>query len=81
VFPGVAGKLAPFYHLSHPTKGSVPGPWARLGSPGTRRLALDVARVWSEWDEDGKLGEAVGGAVRGIGQEEMEYWERRRGPG
>ncbi len=31
----------------------------RLSSVKLRKLALDMANVWSEWDEDGKLAEAL----------------------
>lgn len=47
----IAGKLGPFFHISHPTKGGIEGPWSKL--PETeQRLALDVARSWARFDDN-----------------------------
>ncbi|WVF69251.1 hypothetical protein IAT40_004027 [Kwoniella sp. CBS 6097] len=77
-FPLIASKLGPFFHLSHPTKGPVQGPWAKFPSgpenARIKKLGLDVAQVWVEWSLDGKLAEAVGRAVKGSGLE--GYWGR-----
>jgi pre-rRNA-processing protein IPI1 len=70
-FPAVAGKLAPFFHLTHPAKGAIEGPWAKL-PVGVQRLALDVARIWTPLEP--RLGAAVGAAVRGTWAQ--AYWTR-----
>ncbi|ORY31386.1 hypothetical protein BCR39DRAFT_526388 [Naematelia encephala] len=62
MFPQISAKLAPFFHLDHPTKGSVPGPWVKL-APELRKLGLAVGIVWREWDEGDKLGKAIDIAV------------------
>ena len=71
----MAAKLAPFYHMTHPTKGAVVGPWARI-IPSLTRLALDVARVWTGWDESGELAKAVARGAEERGGWELEYWDR-----
>ncbi|OCF40193.1 pre-rRNA-processing protein IPI1 [Kwoniella heveanensis CBS 569] len=81
-FPLITSKLSPFFYLSHPTKGAIQGPWAKFPQSidqgqdniKLKKLGLDVARVWSEWSTDGKLGDAAGRAVRGSGLE--DYWAR-----
>ena len=75
-FPRVAARLAACYHLDHPTKGPIAGPWSKLNSASLRRLGLNVAKVWLEWDESGKLCEAVDKAVNGSDRFEKEYWDR-----
>ncbi|WWC88751.1 uncharacterized protein L201_003664 [Kwoniella dendrophila CBS 6074] len=72
-FVSISSKLAPYFHLQHPSKGSVIGPWTRLNDMKVQKLALDVAKVWSEWD-DGRLKDAVSRAVRG--GEWEGYWIR-----
>ncbi|WVR06282.1 hypothetical protein IAU60_003312 [Kwoniella sp. DSM 27419] len=72
-FPSIATRLAPLFHLSHPSRGPMPGPWTRMASADAKRLALDVAKVWIEWD-DGKLAHAVERAVKGTEWE--AYWVR-----
>jgi hypothetical protein len=57
----MTGKLARFFHLSHPTRGDIAGPWARLGSR-LQKLTLDLACVWREWD-NGTLERNVDKAV------------------
>ena len=64
-FPVMAQQLAPYFTVLHAQKGPTPGPWHRLPSKSIRKLALDVARVWTEWDADGVLRRAVDGAVEG----------------
>ena len=54
----MSSKLGPFFHLQHPSKGSLPGPWAKLSKP-VQRLALDTASVWMQWDQAGSLQSAV----------------------
>ncbi|WWC70685.1 uncharacterized protein I206_104636 [Kwoniella pini CBS 10737] len=72
-FSSVSSKLSPFFHLQHPSKGSLPGSWTRLSDDRVKRLALNVASVWSEWD-DGQLKESATLAVRGSSLE--AYWNR-----
>ncbi|WWD18408.1 hypothetical protein CI109_102858 [Kwoniella shandongensis] len=76
VFPSISGKLAAFYHIQHPTKGSVPGPWTKLVQPPIKKIGLDVARVWIEWDKEGRLGDAVGRGCKAAGKEWEGYWTR-----
>lgn len=73
----LAGKLGPFFHLQHPSRGAVEGPWAQLPAH-EQRLALDVARVWSLADSTGRLAGAV---TRAVGTQSAPawaklYWER-----
>ncbi|WWC96025.1 hypothetical protein V866_002892 [Kwoniella sp. B9012] len=69
----ISSKLAPFFHLQHPSKGSIPGPWTKLSDAKVKKLGLDVVRVWIEWD-DGRLKDATSRAVRG--GEWEGYWLR-----
>ncbi|RSH89327.1 hypothetical protein EHS25_002439 [Saitozyma podzolica] len=69
-FQAISTKLAPYFYLIHPTRGAIPGPWTRLESPDVKKLGMEVAQVWTEWDESGALARAVeqaktssGGAV------------------
>jgi hypothetical protein len=71
----VAARLHPFFHLQHPSRGAVAGPWARLESPAVRMLAIDVAYVWQQRGNE-KLVEAVGDAVSQEGfAAERAHWE------
>lgn len=74
---GLAGKLGPFFHLQHATRGAVEGPWAQLPAQ-EQRLALDIARVWAQGDASGRLRSAVTRAVgaQGAPAWAREYWER-----
>ncbi|KAK8858519.1 hypothetical protein IAR55_002746 [Kwoniella newhampshirensis] len=76
VFPSIASKLAAFYHIQHPTKGSVPGPWVKLFQPQVKKIGLDVAKLWVEWDSGGRLKDAVGRGCRVAGEEWEKYWMR-----
>jgi pre-rRNA-processing protein IPI1 len=69
--PPIAGKLGPFFHLAHPSRGPIQGPWAKLPEH-TQRLALDVARLWMPLEP--RLAESVAAAVRGTWAE--AYWDR-----
>lgn len=73
----LAGKLAPFFHLVHPSRGAMEGPWAQLPAQ-EQRLALDVARVWAAEDASGRLANAVARAVGGQSAPGWgrAYWER-----
>jgi pre-rRNA-processing protein IPI1 len=71
----VAARLHPFFHLDHPSRGAMPGPWTRLKSESLRKLALDVAYTWTARGEN-KLCEAVNKAVCHLGfQAERAHWE------
>ncbi|KAJ9119141.1 hypothetical protein QFC22_003632 [Naganishia vaughanmartiniae] len=71
----VAARLHPFFHLQHPSRGAITGPWARLESSALRMLAVDVAYVWGQRGNE-KLDEAVGKAVQQAGYEvERARWE------
>jgi pre-rRNA-processing protein IPI1 len=71
----VASRLHPFFHLDHPSRGAMPGPWTRLESEELRMLALDVAYTWMERGEN-KLREAVDKAVCHPGLDaERAHWE------
>lgn len=67
----------PFFSISHPTRGQLPGPYTKLPiSSLLRRLALDVVVTVSmillrETHDDG-LAAAVDTAV--VGREEEGYW-------
>ncbi|GMK54002.1 hypothetical protein CspeluHIS016_0105880 [Cutaneotrichosporon spelunceum] len=74
---GIPGRLGPFFHLQHATRGAVAGPWTALPTP-EQRLALDAARVWAQEDSSGRLAGAVVRAVTGPGAPAWAraYWER-----
>ena len=60
-------RLIPFFTITHPTRGDLPGPFSRLKDPSTRRLALDVAVTIGKWVPESewvKLNEAVEKASR-----------------
>lgn len=65
-------RLCLYLSVMHPTKGIVPGPYSKIGSP-LRRLFLDVAResMLEGGDED-ELARKVSASV--IGTPEEEYW-------
>jgi pre-rRNA-processing protein IPI1 len=69
----MASRFATFFHLTHPTKGDIPGPWVRMEDVKLQKLALDVAKVWTEWDVDEGLKRSVGKAVKGI-EWASGYW-------
>jgi pre-rRNA-processing protein IPI1 len=63
----ISTKLAPYFYLSHPTRGAIPGPWTRIESPDVKKLGMEAAKVWTEWDESGALARAVEQATMGPG--------------
>jgi pre-rRNA-processing protein IPI1 len=69
----VAARMHPFFHLDHPTRGALPGPWTRLKSEQLRMLGIDVAYTWQTRGEN-KLAEAVDKAVLGFDLERA-HWE------
>ncbi|GAA5861538.1 hypothetical protein JCM8547_008065 [Rhodosporidiobolus lusitaniae] len=75
--------LPPFFHLLHPSRGPIPGPFCRLPF-AVQGKAMDLgvwlarlAREEGREEEGGKLGEAVRRAVESLG--EGEEAERVRG--
>ncbi|EMD42224.1 hypothetical protein CERSUDRAFT_110758 [Gelatoporia subvermispora B] len=74
VLAGLSSRLVPYFVVAHPTRGRLPGPYAKLppASP-VRRLALDVVTTLARSGGAGDgLQETVGEAVRGT--EEEGYW-------
>lgn len=69
----VAARLHPFFHLDHPSRGAVAGPWTRLKSESLRMLAVDVAYTWKIRGQL-KLTNAVDRAVEGFASERA-HWE------
>ncbi|GHJ88879.1 hypothetical protein NliqN6_5281 [Naganishia liquefaciens] len=69
----VASRLHPFFHLDHPSRGAVAGPWTRLTSESLRMLAVDVAFTWKARGQL-KLTEAVDKAVQGF-DAARAHWE------
>lgn len=65
--------LTPYFWLDHPAKGPVAGPWARLEDQDVKRLALDVATVWTRAGDD--LHAAVTKATLGS-PPDAAYWKR-----
>ncbi|KAJ3935344.1 MAG: hypothetical protein NXY57DRAFT_990459 [Lentinula lateritia] len=72
-------RFAPYFHITHPTRGEILGPFNKLpknglSSPsGLRRRVLDVVILLCA---DGSSGEALRSAVDGalVNTEEYEYW-------
>ncbi|WVQ80727.1 hypothetical protein IAT38_002832 [Cryptococcus sp. DSM 104549] len=76
-FTTIAPQLAPLYHIQHHSRGSIPGPWTKLQTPSVKRLGLDVAKVWGEWDQEERLSDAVGRACSLAKESEWGvYWSR-----
>ncbi|OWT40035.1 pre-rRNA-processing protein IPI1 [Cryptococcus neoformans Bt1] len=72
-FPSLTPKLAPFWHLQHPSKGSIPGAWTKFNNGEVKRLGLDVAMVWKQWNGV-RLSDAIG---RVCGHDQWgAYWRR-----
>ncbi|BGP47571.1 rRNA processing protein [Rhodotorula kratochvilovae] len=79
----LAPLLSPFFHLSHPSRGPIPGPFTKL-PPRVQARALDLAALLLALDgpegtEEGKdrLREAVRRAVKtkGVKEETTARWE------
>lgn len=73
----LCSRLVPYFTITHPTRGQLPGPYTRLpdGSP-IRRLALDVvATILTSFAETGLI-DAVGVAT--VDTEEAGYWGHLR---
>ncbi|KAE9411033.1 hypothetical protein BT96DRAFT_983687 [Gymnopus androsaceus JB14] len=67
-------RFAPYFHITHPARGAIPGPFVKLSSPSTlRRRVLDVAILLCAFDPSSPaLREAVDNAL--VETEEYEYW-------
>ncbi|KAL7419747.1 rRNA processing protein [Cryptotrichosporon argae] len=75
LYQPIAAKLAPYFHLVHPARGAVSGPWARLRAPRPHKLALDLAHTYAAYDA--VLPVAVERAVAGD-DKAVAYWRARR---
>lgn len=71
-------RMAPFFHISHPTKGAIPGPWTKLSSRDLRWLALDVAHVLLPSDATEHLLTAIEAATKASGAEDEARWHALR---
>lgn len=64
-------RLVPFFKISHPSRGELPGPFTKLPASPVRTLVLDLAATLGAAGGEGDLENAVEGAVR---SEESQYW-------
>ncbi|KAH9937104.1 uncharacterized protein B0H18DRAFT_1112984 [Fomitopsis serialis] len=71
VLLALRSRMVPYFIVSHPTRGRLLGPFARLPSAPLRRLVLDVVATIEGQEADGLEGD-VSEAVRGT--EEESYW-------
>ena len=74
VFGIVASRMGPWFWLDHPSKGGIKGPWTKL-ERDAKKLGLDVARIWQEYDTESTLRGAVDKAVEGDDWAKS-YWTR-----
>jgi pre-rRNA-processing protein IPI1 len=73
----VCARFTPYFVITHPTKGTVPGPFFKLPS-AHRRLILDVVATML-YDQDVRVGasEFLRAVERSLAeQEEKEYWDQ-----
>ena len=75
VFGIVASRMGPWFWLDHPSKGGIKGPWTKL-ERDAKKLGLDVARIWQEYDTESTLRRAVNKAVEGDEWAKL-YWTRK----
>ncbi|GAA5941763.1 Ipi1p [Sporobolomyces koalae] len=84
--PTLAPVLVPFFHLAHPTRGSMPGPFTKFGSMRVQSKCLDLASYLvrtgegdSEAEKEGRdrLRQSVERAVRSAGIDESlkQRWQ------
>jgi len=71
----LCARLTPYFMITHPVRGTLPGPFTKLADPGLQRLVLDVVvtimgRVSTESREP--LDAAVRQAVEG--SPHATYW-------
>ena len=66
----------PFFKITHPSRGEIPGPFTKLPASPVRTLVLDVAATLGSAGAEGDLENAVEGALR---TEESRYWIAVRG--
>ena len=73
VLDAVRSRLVPYFIISHPTRGALPGPYTKLERLTLRALALDVvATLFRLGGVEERLDNAVLMAVAGTTQE--QYW-------
>jgi pre-rRNA-processing protein IPI1 len=71
----LCSRLVPYFTITHPERGTLPGPFTKLGDPSLQRLALDVAVTITSCVPIGcrePLDAAVRQAVEGSAQ--AVYW-------
>lgn len=73
----VCARLTPYFSITHPTRGTLPGPFFKLPT-AHRRLILDVVvTMLDDRDVRAAAGEFLSTVERSlIGQEEKEYWDQ-----
>ena len=73
----VCARFAPYFSVTHPTRGTLAGPFFKLPS-GHRRLLLDVvATMLYDQDVKNASGELLSVVENGLsGREEKEYWDQ-----
>ncbi|KAJ7487700.1 hypothetical protein B0H11DRAFT_2157103 [Mycena galericulata] len=62
-------QIVPYFSITHPLRGQMPGPYLKLSSSSVRRLALDLVVLIGG---DPSLSSAVDAAV--LGTPEQSYW-------
>ncbi|KAI0062344.1 hypothetical protein BV25DRAFT_1856310, partial [Artomyces pyxidatus] len=71
----LSSRFIPYFTITHPVRGELPGPYTRIDIPELRRLAVDTMVMVSAWisaDPRERLDAAIQKAVRGTDQE--SYW-------
>jgi len=83
----ICTRFTPYFSVTHPTRGTLPGPFFKLPA-AHRKLVLDVvATMLCDQDVKAGVGEFLGTLERSlIGQDEKGYWDqisqrRVTGPG
>ncbi|EKM61169.1 uncharacterized protein PHACADRAFT_247608 [Phanerochaete carnosa HHB-10118-sp] len=71
VLSQIRARLVPYFKISHPTRGEIPGPFAKLPSGSVRTLVIDVAATLCTSGQE----DALDGAVLGVvDEQERQYW-------